>query len=308
MIYHVYANQSNVGDWLSALGIQSLLAPHPVQDLFCDQPFVARTIEVLQGAGPEDFVIIGGGGLFMDYFTGFWRAFEPIAARVPFAIWGAGACDLKREASRPPAELVSAIVRQSRLCVVRDELTRELLHEVALPPPVICPAIVSVRTAPPSECPSLLHVDHYDSVGAENFGMMVAAATVFGERTGRRVTKTNNLIRPGARGELESVMRLYADADLVLSSRLHGCILALATGRRVLAVSGDYKIEAFMRAAGLTEWVVPLADIETVAERLASLPEQPWPTAFVAEGRRQNRAVAEQILALAGEPALRATA
>jgi len=36
MIYLVYANQSNVGDWLSRRGIKLLLMPSPVSDILCD--------------------------------------------------------------------------------------------------------------------------------------------------------------------------------------------------------------------------------------------------------------------------------
>ena len=49
-----------------------------------------------------------GGGLFMDYFKDFWTGFRPIAERVPFAIWGVGCCDLKRQHSRLPAESILA--------------------------------------------------------------------------------------------------------------------------------------------------------------------------------------------------------
>src|SRR6266850_1555870 len=139
MIHHVYANQSNAGDWLSARGIQSLLAPREVREHLCDEPFVPQTIAALERATADDFIVIGGGGLFMDYFEPFWKSFQKIAPRVPFAIWGAGACDMKLEPSRPRLELVSKIIRQSRLCKVRDELTRNIFSDCHLPPPVICP-------------------------------------------------------------------------------------------------------------------------------------------------------------------------
>ena len=45
MIHHVYANRSNAGDWLSALGIQRLLAPLPVTEHLCDEPFVEETLQ-----------------------------------------------------------------------------------------------------------------------------------------------------------------------------------------------------------------------------------------------------------------------
>ena len=76
MIYHVYANQSNAGDWLSARGIQALLAPREVREHLCDEPFVPQTIAALERATEEDFIVIGGGGLFMDYFEPFWKSFQ----------------------------------------------------------------------------------------------------------------------------------------------------------------------------------------------------------------------------------------
>jgi polysaccharide pyruvyl transferase WcaK-like protein len=297
MIHHVYANQSNVGDWLSARGIQLLLAPRVVTEHFCDEPFVPKTLAELSKAGPDDFIIIGGGGLFMDYFVPFWEGFRPIAARVPFVIWGAGACDMKRELSRPPQKLISEIVQQSRLCVVRDELTREILSGCELPPPVICPTVVAVPTTG-GVTKHLLHVDHFNNVGAEIYERMVTVAEKFAEQTRRSCWQTNNLISAGHKGELKKVLDLYTASDLVLTSRLHGCIIALALGRRVLTVSGDHKVEAFMRAAGLSEWVIDLEHIESLPAKLEKLSAQKLPVEFIAEGRRQNRIVAEKIIAM----------
>jgi polysaccharide pyruvyl transferase WcaK-like protein len=297
MIHHVYANQSNVGDWLSARGIQSLLAPRKVREHFCDEPFVPETIAALERATAEDFIIIGGGGLFMEYFVPFWEKFAPVARRVPFAIWGVGACDLKRERSLPPANLMTEIVQQSRLCVVRDELTREFLSGCRLPPPVICPTVVAV---PPvaSEAKRVLHVDHYDNVGAKIFEQMETVAQDFAKRTGRSYRKINNLISAGHNGQFRDVLEAYVSADVILSSRLHGCIIALAMGRRVLVVSGDNKVEGFMHAAGLADWVIDLDQIESLPAKLEKLPEQELPVEFIEAGRQQNRAIAKKIIAL----------
>lgn len=297
MIHHVYANQSNAGDWLSARGIQSLLAPRAVTEHFCDGPFVPQTLAALGRATPEDFIVIGGGGLFMDYFVPFWEGFRDIARRVPFAIWGAGACDMKSEPSRPPVQLVSEIVQRSRLCVVRDELTRELLSDCRLPPPVICPTVVAVSPVG-GETRRVLHVDHYDNVGPQIFEKMETVAQDFARRTGRTYRKINNLISAGHNGQLRDVLAAYAAADSVLSSRLHGCIIAFAMGRRVLVVSGDRKVESFMRAAGLDEWVLDLQHVALLPERLEKLREQKLPVEFIAESRRQNQLVAEKIIAM----------
>jgi hypothetical protein len=50
MIYHVFANRSNAGDWLSARGIQSLLAPLEVTEYLCDEPFIEEAIAALAAA------------------------------------------------------------------------------------------------------------------------------------------------------------------------------------------------------------------------------------------------------------------
>lgn len=298
MIHHVYANQSNIGDWLSARGIQSLLPTGPVQEHLCDEPFVEATLSALREAGPDDFIVIGGGGLFMDYFVPFWEGFLPIAARVPFCIWGVGYVDMKREQSRPPVKLISEIVQQSRLCIVRDELTRANLSDCPLPPPVICPTVVAVPTRG-GELKRVLNVDHLDNVGADIYERILSTAEEFADRTGRSYRQTNNLIPPGRVTALQQVLDLYSSADLVITSRLHGCIIALATGRRVLVVSADRKVESFMRAAGLGEWVCDLDDIDSLPARLEMLPQQRVPFEFIEQGRQQNQRVGRQVSALA---------
>jgi hypothetical protein len=204
---------------------------------------------------------------------------------------------MKRKQSRPPAKLISEIVRQSRLCIVRDELTRENLSDCPLPPPVICPTVVAVPTRR-GELKRLLHVDHYDNVGEETYRRVLAIAEEFADRTGRSYRQTNNLIPTSRDAALQYILDLYGSADLVLTSRLHGCIIALATGRRVLVVSADRKVESFMRAAGLAEWVCDLDDINSVPARLEMLPQQRLPAEFVERGRQQNREVGRQVSAL----------
>ena len=83
MIYHVFANRSNIGDWLSARGIQKLLSPLEITECLCDVPFIEETIQQLAAATEKDLIVIGGGGLLMDYFIPFWEAFKAVAALVP---------------------------------------------------------------------------------------------------------------------------------------------------------------------------------------------------------------------------------
>lgn len=303
MIHHVFANKSNVGDWLSARGIQRLLGDPAVREHFCDEPFARGTLARLRSVGERDFVIIGGGGLFMDYFGGFWRGFLEVAERVPFALWGVGCCDWKRGRSLLPLPLMEAIVRKSRLCILRDELTRRILSGCELPEPVPCPSVICISERP---ClgKAMLHVDHFDLLGAENYGLAAAAAKAFAHETGRSYRQTNNRIPPGSELALRQVLELYATADIVLTSRLHGCIIGLALGRKVLALSGDRKVESFMESMGLSDWVCELNDLDSLPARLAALPSQSVPAERLAHVRRQQHLISEQMRALLPETAL----
>jgi polysaccharide pyruvyl transferase WcaK-like protein len=299
-LHHVFANRSNVGDWLSAIGIQSLLPGVPVVEHLCDEPFVPETLAALERARPGDAVVIGGGGLFMDYFEPFWRGFLPLAGRLPFAVWGVGFVDLKLEPSRASTDLLADVLRRARVVRVRDELTRSLLGAVPLPPPVPCPSHVAVPRRPPAGR-ALLHVDNLTTVGEDVYESMLAQGRAFAERTGRRFLETNNLIPKDDRAALARVLDLYGASDLVLTSRLHGAILAHSTGRRFLAVSGDRKVESYLQAAGLSSWGLDLAEAGSVGARLAELERAALPAAaeeLLARARRENEAVAREVRAL----------
>jgi hypothetical protein len=293
MIHHVFANKSNVGDWLSAVGIQSLLAPLEVREYMCDGPFVPSVIAALSRASEEDLIVIGGGDLFMDYFTPFWEGLLTIANRVPFCIWGVGYCDEKREPTCISGDLLADIIRRSQFTVVNDELSRSHLAHCPLPEPVACPSM-NVISPQPSEF-GLLHVDNYTTAGADVFEAMDASGREFARLTGRPYQRTNNRIPGGDQSALVDTLRKYTKSDLVLSSGLHGCVIALAMGRRVIAVSGDRKLESFMQAAGLSEWVLDISAVDRLKEYLPELPSQLPPNEFIAATIKNNRHIAAAV-------------
>jgi polysaccharide pyruvyl transferase WcaK-like protein len=298
MIYHVFANRSNIGDWLSAKGIQKLLAPADITECLCDVPYIGETMAVLSKATERDLIVIGGGGLLMDYFVPFWEAFLEVAQRVPFCIWGVGYCDLKLEASLPAGGLIEDIVSQSRLCYVRDELSRSHLPHCRLPEPVPCPSINLIEPAGHSGS-DLLHVVNYSTVGAESYDRMCLAAQQFVGDRGIHYRETNNRVKKNGVEEMNRVLAHYASSDIILSSALHGCIIGVAMGKKVVAVSGDRKIEAFMAAVGLEDWVLDIAEVPSLRRRLDEIGSQQDPGIFLKDVRRKNEVIASQIRRLA---------
>lgn len=291
MIYHVYANRSNIGDWLSAKGIQKLLHPLPVTECLCDTPFVEETMNILSAATPHDLIVIGGGGLIMDYFVSFWEAFQHIIHRVSYVIWGIGCCDLKDEATLPPAGLMEKIAAQAILCVVRDELTKKFLRHVTMPAPVACPSINCIAPYP-QHGNGILHVSNFTTVGAEAYEAMRAAAQAFADRHGVIFRETNNRIEKDSEAGMNEVLLRYQKSALVISSALHGCIVALAMGLKVMAVSNDRKIDEFMAAVGLSDWTLSKNDTHLIPEYLDKLSTQPSPGVALQAISEDNRRVA----------------
>jgi polysaccharide pyruvyl transferase WcaK-like protein len=297
VIHHVFANRSNIGDWLSALGIQALVRPLPVREHLCDGPFIDETLIALNRTGPADVIVVGGGGLFMDYFAPLWHGLRELSGRVPVCLWGLGYCDLKHEPSRPSISLLEDVVRASEVCVVRDAVTHTHLAACRLSPPVACPSMAVIEPAP--EGFGLLHVDNYTTAGAEVYEEMCRRGEEYAGRTGRQYRATNNRIEAGRTGEMEAVLARYRRSDVVLSSALHGCVIGVAMGRKVVAVSGDWKIDSFMEAAGLGQWVLGQDQVDQLPELLDRLMEQPSAREFVRATREANRRVAAKVRELA---------
>ncbi len=273
MIYHIYANQSNIGDWLSAKGIQKLLGDREITECFCDEPFVGETMEVLKNATKDDLIVIGGGGLLMDYFIPFWQAFQSIAERIPFVIWGIGYCDIKHELSLPPNKLIEQIVNKARLCIVRDELSRSYLPYASLPDPIPCPSL-NIVTMVIELGKDILHAVNYTTVTPGAYEIMCDITKGYAQENDITYRETNNLVSKGGEAEMENILSIYRQSKIVVSSALHGCIIAVAMGLKVIAVSGDRKIDEFMKAVGLGEWVLNYNEAHLLNEKLQIVDKQ----------------------------------
>jgi len=296
-VHHVYACRSNVGDWLSARGVQSVLSPLEMVEHLCDEPFADETLRALSGLQAGDVVVVGGGGLLMDYFRDFWEGVLELPAEVPLFVWGVGACDHKRQSSTLQGRLLRAVVERSRLFVARDDLTRDLIGERAVLGPVACPAVVAAPS-PPDTGLGVLCVAHRYLLGDSTDRYVRRVSRDLAAATDRPYDEIDNRIPPDDLGALADVVKRYEAADVIVSSRLHGCVIGLAMGRRVVAVSGDRKIDSFMSAAGLRDWVCEVDDERGLRDRMARVEEQPSAAAFVEASRRDNAGIGERVKAI----------
>jgi len=74
----------------------------------------------------------------------------------------------------------------------------------------------------------------------------------------------------------DALLDLFRRLDIVISSRLHGVLLAIVAGRPVLALSHERKVRAVMADAGVDSYCVdlPSASLDQVRERLGGLADQ----------------------------------
>jgi hypothetical protein len=195
---------------------------------------------------------------------------------------------------------VREIVSLSQLCAVRDELSRALIGDAGDVSVIPCPTFCALEPSPRTGT-ALLHVDSYDNVGPASYEQTEALLLEFARARGIAYRKTNNLIERGNEADLARVVELYRGAGLVVSSRLHGVIVSLALDRPELAISGDHKVDAFMAAAGLTEWVIGAAEVDRLLELVGRLGAQPGVRALVREARAANERFGARVALLERE-------
>jgi polysaccharide pyruvyl transferase WcaK-like protein len=74
----------------------------------------------------------------------------------------------------------------------------------------------------------------------------------------------------------DALLNVFRRLDVVISSRLHGVLLAIVAGRPVLALSHERKVRAVMGDAGVSSFCLdlPTATIDQVSRCLADLTDQ----------------------------------
>jgi hypothetical protein len=278
MIYFISANDVNIGDVLSSLGIRKLLGAQGV-NLYCDRPYVECTKKAIRSAQSDDIFVIGGGGLFMDYFMPFWNEIYRNRKQLRYVLWGIGFCDhkrpglkrfLRRKLMAKPVffKRWKGIVENSMASSFRDENTYQYFRGASNSFKIGCPSINFILDHK-KELPRnlLIHSCHQNLLNPEEVTSIEKTAATLAHKLGLEEVTTDRTVR--GMPELYGWLDRYSCARLTVSSSLHGCILALALGSKLIAVSKDWKIEGFLRLVDLEEAVCDIDEIEEKAERIA---------------------------------------
>jgi len=247
-LVYVYANPQNTGDYASYLGLTRLVG-RPGLQLFCARAAVPATMRILQeqlaSGGGWGGVFVGGGGLLQECFDPFWEAL--VSSSVPFVLFGVGAAEELPQRRLTSPGLLRAIADRAHAVHVRDRFTQQLFasvqrHDVTIG---VCPAMQWIREAAQSIDTSdtrLLHVIH-----DADLAMAGIAEDALRDRV-RRIAGTLGLRYEESRhmgSWSRRLLKQYARAAIVVSSRLHGCIFSYAMGKPHVAIRCDNKIGWF---------------------------------------------------------------
>jgi Polysaccharide pyruvyl transferase len=247
-IIQFYSSYRNIGNFLPVLGIQGMLGtPTDVWDIHrvpVDWDYVHAHYRV---------AIIGGAGLLHACFEPFWQDFDR-QCKLPFAIWGIGVCLPANEAAQGVSKpVVTRVFGKALLANVRDRLTVSHYALGDATDIAVCPTVPYLHDwrakSHPAPVQALADVDVLHSIhttlASSDETQRITAAI---EATGRTVQCVENLQR--RRFGIDDALAFYATARLVVSTRLHGAIIAFGFDKPYVALSFDSKVKAFVDGYG----------------------------------------------------------
>jgi len=239
-----YSANRNIGNYTPVLGIHQMLDQEldvwNIHKSPVDWEFVHKNYTQ---------VIVGGAGLLHAVFEKFWVDLDK-NCKLPITIWGIGVCLPDNDQLKGvPKAVVQSVFAKAKLANVRDELTRDFYQ---LDPNIsitACPTLIyiantfKVAEKEKSE-KKVLHSSHVD---LEPTSTTPQIKNII-ESAGFKYLFTENI--ETKKESLKKILKMYQDCDYVVTTRLHGAIIAYAFKRPYIAISYDPKITAFNKLYG----------------------------------------------------------
>lgn len=277
-ILNIYDRDDNIGNFLPVLGMRKMLGfdtdTWDIHDNNIDFEFINRNY---QG------VIIGGAGLLCSPFKNFWMKFVE-QCHLPTVIWGVGSGlgadigetiagqNLDRE-TEAYIEAVSKISQRCDLVNVRDRLTAEFfqLHNVHI---AACPTIVHMQEFKQDVNPDsdrVLYSSHHFDSQAEIKKIKEDVNSVYSN-----FCFTENVQHPYL-GLDEIIKNCYLDSSLVVTTRLHGAIMAYGLGIPYIGITRGEKIRSFCNEYGNGILIEDISQLEStlIDTPVSKIPMQP---------------------------------
>ena len=239
-----YSANRNIGNYLPVLAIHQMLDQEldtwNIHKSPVDWEFVHKNYTQ---------VIVGGAGLLHSVFEKFWVDLEK-NCKLPIIIWGIGVCLPDNEQVKGvPKQVVQSVFARAKFANIRDELTRDFYELEAGISITACPTLVHIANnfkvaAKQVSGKKVLHSSHVDLEPTSTTPQIKQII----EEAGFNYSFTENI--ETQKYPLKKILNMYQDADYVITTRLHGAIIAYAFKRSYIAISFDPKVAAFNKLYG----------------------------------------------------------
>jgi len=243
-ILQFYSANRNIGNYTPVLGIHQMLDQEldvwNIHKSPVDWEFVHKNYEQ---------VIVGGAGLLHSVFEKFWVDLDK-NCKLPIIIWGIGVCLPDNDSVKGVSkQVVQSVFSRAVYANVRDELTRDFYQLPADISLTACPTLVHVANnfkvqAKVDGGKRILHSSHVD---LEPTSTTPEIKKII-ESAGYKYYFTENI--ETKKLPLKRILNMYQDCDYVVTTRLHGAIIAYAFKRPYIAISFDPKVAAFHKLYG----------------------------------------------------------
>ena len=250
-IYQIYANKTNIGDYLSALAIRKYITPQKnITHLLCDKPYISATQNILGHLSKDDVVIIGGGGLLMDYFIQLWRTLIDNYTGYKLFIWGIGECSNNNKGidSRVGNQIIQEISQIATKIAVRDFALKQRFDDCGRNVEMVgCPSTFIASAWPKQKNKYLLHIVHPGLI-RDTLPEWKSSCKALAEKLNLTYVESNHLLPKSLVKRYfywNNTLSYYQNASIIVSSRLHGVILGSVRGIPVIPVSNDLKINSY---------------------------------------------------------------
>lgn len=249
MIYYLCANNINIGDYFSMLGVKHSVGL-PGNEIFLEKSSISLP-ERLKLFKKTDVLIIGGGGILKDYFEKFWIEILKFQKKIGYKIYifGIGVCDHKdvSKSTIMNRDIIFEILNVSKINYIRSPinfLKSDKIEET------FCPSMYYVYDKylklAGSEKNQLLYVSHESLVGKNKDLEIINNLQEYCKKNNLLYTQINNIAKN--QNAIDFMMENYLSSKIIVTTRLHGYIIAKSLGKKVLAISKDNKIDGFAKS------------------------------------------------------------
>lgn len=247
IIQFCYTAEKNIGDYLPTLGIRMMMGTHTdlwnLQDKNIDFEFINRNYSC---------GIIGGAGILSKRSEHFYKRLLQ-ECTIPLIIWGVGMClpfgkhQITDGISAPTMQVLK---QRCSLINVRDTMTKEY-YGLDAAWVAVCPSLMYVRQFTrfvDRAATKILFVSHDENVPAPESAQIFQII----KACDPNAVRINNCFTQGKTvHEIAKIIKdHYCTSGLVVTTRLHGAIIAYSLGIPYIAIEFDKKVGAFHQTYG----------------------------------------------------------